>query len=103
MLATPPNTSGVTPNKVELGCGLNKRPGFFGIDIARAAGVDLVLDIEREALPFPDSSIDYLYSSHTFEHLAAPGAPIQTLREIVRIGKHGGDLEIWTPYGKSDD
>ncbi len=88
---------------VELGCGANKRAEFFGIDIAPGPAVDLVLDIERETLPFTDSSIDRVYSSHTFEHLEAPGSPIQTLREIVRVAKHGAQVEIWTPFGKSDD
>jgi SAM-dependent methyltransferase len=88
---------------LELGCGANKREGFFGIDIAPGPAVDLVLDIEREALPFADSSIERVYSSHTFEHLEAPGSPIQTLREIMRVAKHGAEVEIWTPFGKSDD
>jgi len=92
-----------TPNKVELGCGANKRPGFYGIDVASGTDVDLILDIERQSLPFPDASVNYLYSSHTFEHLEAPGSPIQTLREIVRVGKDDSDVEVWTPYGKSDD
>jgi len=65
--------------------------------------VDRVLDIERERLPFADDSVEHLYSSHTFEHLTAPGSPIQTLREIMRVMRHGGVVEIWTPYGKSDD
>lgn len=93
----------MTPNKIELGCGANKRPGFFGIDIQPGPQVDLVLNIENAKLPFPDDSVDYIYSSHTFEHLDAPGSPIQVLRDIVRVSKHLATLEIWTPYGKSND
>src|SRR5437764_914807 len=83
-----------SPSRVELGCGSHKREGFFGIDIQAGPTVDLVLDIERQRLPFPDDSVDHVYSSHTFEHLAAPGSPIQTLREIMRVTKHGGLVEI---------
>src|SRR5579875_2672321 len=89
--------------RVELGCGTHKRDGFFGIDIAPGPSVDLVLDIERQHLPFPDNSIEHIYSSHTFEHLEAPGSPIQVLREIVRVAKPDALVEIWTPYGKSND
>jgi hypothetical protein len=89
--------------RIELGCGSHKRAGFFGIDIERSPATDLVLDIERERLPFADASIDYVYSSHTFEHLEAPGSPLHTLREIMRVAKHGATVEIWTPYGKSND
>ena len=90
-------------SNVELGCGGNKRAGFFGIDIAPSPVVDLVMNIERDRLPFEDSSIDRIYSSHTFEHLEAPGSPIQTLREIIRVCKHLAQVEIWTPYGRSND
>ncbi len=61
------------------------------------------MDIERQPLPFPDESVDYVYSSHAFEHLEAPGSPIQTLREMVRVCRDGATVEIWTPYGKSND
>ena len=90
-------------SKVELGCGTHKRAGFYGIDIAPGPEVDLVLDVERNPLPFADGSVSYVYSSHTFEHLEAPGSPIQTLREIVRVCQDGAIVEIWTPYGKSND
>src|SRR5215471_8628355 len=88
---------------LELGCGANKRKDFFGIDIAAGPQVDLLLDIERQALPFHDGSVDRIYSSHTFEHLEAPGSPIQTLREVIRVARHRAEIEIWTPYGRSND
>src|SRR5215467_4144356 len=56
--------------------------------------------IERTPLPFPDDSVEHLYSSHTFEHL---GYWVGLLREIVRVCKHDGPVEIWTPYGPSRD
>jgi len=86
--------------RVELGCGSNKREGFFGIDILEAPGVDLVLDFEKAPLPFPDNSVKYVYSSHAFEHISAPQG---VLRELIRVCMHGATVEIWTPYGKSDD
>jgi Methyltransferase domain len=89
--------------RIELGCGTNKRPGFFGIDFQPSAATDLVLDIERDPLPFPDSSVEHVYSSHTFEHLEKPGSPLHTLHEIMRVAKDGATVEIWTPYGKSND
>jgi len=92
-----------SPVRIELGCGDHKRPGFFGIDISGGREVDLVHDIEKDPLPFPSDSVDHVYSSHTFEHLEKAGSPIFTLREIVRVARHGATVEIWTPYGKSND
>lgn len=93
----------MSETRVELGCGPNKRPGFFGIDKFPAQGVDLVLDIETNPLPFADDSVEHIYSSHAFEHLEHPGSPLHPLREIVRVAKDGALVEIWTPYGPSDD
>lgn len=86
--------------KVELGCGNNKKEGFYGLDIQRGPQVDLVINIEETKLPFDNDSVDYLYSSHTFEHLTH--YPF-VLQEILRVCKHDATLEIWTPYGKSND
>ncbi len=91
------------PAKIDIGCGTHKRDGFYGIDIAPGPSVDLVLDIERTALPIPNDSVDHVYSSHAFEHFNEHlGSPIQVLREIMRVAKHGALIEIWTPYGKND-
>ena len=86
--------------KVELGCGTHKKSGFFGIDILKSDQVDLVMDIEKKKLPFKDNQLDYIYSSHTFEHLTNYRFVLQ---EILRVCKHNATIEIWTPYGKSDD
>jgi SAM-dependent methyltransferase len=86
--------------QLELGCGSAKREGFFGIDILPSPSVDLVLNIEKHGLPFPDNSIDHIYSSHTFEHIANYRF---VMREIMRIAKPDALVEIWTPYGKSND
>lgn len=86
--------------KIDIGCGPNKREGFIGIDIAAAPGVDHVIDIERQPLPFEDNSVDYVFSNHAFEHIHNP---LSILREIVRVCRHGATVEIWTPYLKSND
>jgi SAM-dependent methyltransferase len=88
------------PLRVELGCGANKKEGFFGIDVEPLPGVDKVMNIEKTPLPFEDNSVDYIYSSHTFEHLT--DFPY-VFREIFRVCKPGAIIEIWTPYGKSND
>jgi hypothetical protein len=85
--------------RIELGSGNNKRRDFFGIDIAPGPQVDLVLDIERQPLPFRDDSVDYV-SSHTFEHLTP--VPVRA-PEIFRVCRHQATVEIWTPYGKSNE
>jgi SAM-dependent methyltransferase len=86
--------------RIELGCGNNKREGFHGLDIVRSPVTDYVANFEVDQLPFPDDSIEYVYSNHTFEHL---GYLPNILREIVRVCRHDAVVEIWTPYGPSRD
>ena len=94
------STPGEAITQIELGCGSNKREGFFGIDRIQSSVTDCVLNFEQEPLPFPSDSIDHVYSSHCFEHLTSL-APV--LRGIMRVCKHDALVEIWTPYGFSRD
>lgn len=81
--------------KVELGCGDRKREGFFGIDIAKLPGVDLVADVDKEGIPLPDNVVEHLFSSHCIEHLADVN---HVTSEIWRICKHNAIVEIRVPY-----
>lgn len=86
--------------KLDLGCGDKKREGFWGVDFCPGTAVDLVLNIESGPLPFEDNSIEHVFSSHTFEHL---GYFPFVLQEVFRVCREDALVEIWTPYGKSND
>lgn len=85
--------------KIDIGCGSAKREGFVGIDYVAAPGVDHVLDVVREPLPFPDDSVSHVYSAHVFEHIADP---YYIVSEIGRVCADGAKIEIVTPYAFSD-
>jgi len=61
--------SSTTKHRLNLGCGPNRKEGWINIDLTD--GVDLQLDL-RERLPFPDDSVEVIYSEHFFEHLNYP-------------------------------
>jgi len=81
--------------KIDLGCGSCKKDGTVGIDINDQPGVDYILNLDEEPLPFPDESVDYVYSSHCLEHLKNP---VRVFSEITRVCIDGAKLEFWTPY-----
>lgn len=68
--------------------------------VQQSPAVDIVFDLNVEPLPFSENSVDHIYSSHTFEHL---GNFKFIFKEIMRVCKHDALVEIWTPYGKSND
>jgi predicted SAM-dependent methyltransferase len=85
--------------KIDIGCGYAKRDGFLGVDKDAAPGVDHVVDVEREPLPFGDRTVDTIFSSHCFEHLADQAL---IFHEMSRVAVNGATLEIWTPYAWTD-
>jgi len=50
----------------------------------------------RKRIPFPDSSVLYIYSSHTFEHFTYEESSA-VARECLRVLKPGGILRIVVP------
>jgi predicted SAM-dependent methyltransferase len=61
--------SSSTKHRLNLACGPNRKEGWINIDLT--ADVDLQLDL-RERLPFPNDSVEVIYSEHFFEHLNYP-------------------------------
>lgn len=79
--------------------GLDIEPDRFGPTIATLGLVVHRCDIEREALPYPDGSVDVVVFNEVFEHLRID--PIHTLGEIHRILAPSGLLLLSTPNGVS--
>jgi predicted SAM-dependent methyltransferase len=75
-----------TPFKLDVACGQNKTPDFFGVDIAAEPGVDLVHDLENFPWPIPDNSVDEIVCNHYIEHTKDL---IKFMNEIYRIMKPG--------------
>lgn len=81
------------PTLLNLGCGPYRLPGFVNID--PEPGADMQLDL-TQPLPWPDSSIDGIYSEHAIQRLSQAQG-IALLHECRRVLKTGGVLRISTP------
>lgn len=81
--------------KLNLGCGDKKKEGFIGIDI-EDNGQDIIWNI-TEGLPFPDDSVEEIYSCHLLEHLDEDEI-VDLFREIYRVLKPGGMFEARLPH-----
>ncbi|MBF2073739.1 MAG: glycosyltransferase [Synechococcales cyanobacterium C42_A2020_086] len=87
------STADTAPVRIDLGCGPWKAPGFIGVDIAPAPGVDVVADLTQR-FPFADSSVDWVRAHDVIEHLPDR---IHTMNEIWRICKPNGMVDIRVP------
>jgi SAM-dependent methyltransferase len=84
------------PTKLDLGCGPNKQPGYYGVDSIDFVGVDLVFDL-TQPWPWADGSIEQVFSSHFYEHLTNPQR-VHVLNELGRVLKTGGTATIIAPH-----
>lgn len=89
---------------LDLGCGSTKR-GDIGIDISQGEGVDHVLALGFDDLPFPDNTFDRVFMIHAIEHVpfmvwTVAGVRtypmVQLLSEVYRVMKPGASFEILT-------
>lgn len=82
------------PIKLNCGSGPYPKPGWINVDFTDAA--DLQLDL-RERLPFPNSSVSFIYSEHFFEHLEHPNETGTFLSESLRVLIPGGQFRVGVP------
>jgi len=104
--------------KLHLGCGPHFLEGWTNVDysfgakvaripligaLSRALGLfkiqwnpSIILHNLAEPLPWPDASVDFIYSSHTLEHLRREDGA-RLIAECHRVLKPGGVLRIVVP------
>ena len=108
---------------INLGCGLSIAPGWINVDNSPNAQLSkypllrwtlwklgilsdqhyavkwpnsIKIHDLKKRLPYPDSSIDYVYTSHFLEHLALADAQ-RLIREVFRILKPRGVVRVVVP------
>ena len=86
------------PVKLEIGSG--PRRGFEEwVSLDRSIGAHIQHDLTNP-LPFPDASVDQLYSSHVLEHFSYPQPMLNVLRECHRVLKPGSSFKIAVPNAR---
>lgn len=84
--------------KLDLGCGDNKREGFFGIDKFKTASTDAEMDLFSFPWPIESDSVDEVHCSNFFEHVPAKlRKPF--MEEVHRVLKAGKNATFITPMG----
>ncbi len=84
--------------KIDLGCGSKKKEGFTGVDIQKLPGVDVVVNIGKEKLPFKDNSVEEMYSN---ECLCYVDDLEFILKEIYRVCKPKAKIHFILPHFSS--
>ena len=84
--------------KLDIGCGSNKRTGFYGIDRHPYEGVDMVQDLTQFPWHIEADSCTEIYANQVIEHMPDLCAFIA---EIHRIAADGCRVTLTTPHYSS--
>ena len=83
----------VDKRKLDLGCSFHKMDGYFGMDILKSVGVDVVGDACH--MPFKDSSFMEIYSSYALEHIQDQ---LSVISELWRICNDSAEVKLILPH-----
>jgi hypothetical protein len=89
--------------KINLGCGQNKMPGYVNVDKYATVEPDRLCDLEQFPWPFENECADEIVMTHVLEHLGAqPEIFLGIMKELYRVLKPAGQLDIRVPHPRSD-
>lgn len=87
--------------KLDFGCGKRKREGFSGVDAIAFDGVDIVMDVTKDAWPWSDASVDEVHTSHFVEHLTG-AQRVHFFNELYRVMRPNAPVTIVVPDWSND-
>lgn len=86
--------------KINLGSGHKRYDGFLNVDSDPSTKPDFLVDLEKEKLPFKDSSVEEIKAYHILEHI---GPNFFTfLQEIYRVCKNNAVIDVIVPHPRHD-
>lgn len=77
--------------RVNLCCGTQTVPGYWGIDLDERA--DLIMDLAKSDLPFPTSSLDSVICTSAINYFTRARAA-ELIREVYRVLRPGGQTRF---------
>ena len=83
------------PDRLNLGCGFDVRPGYLNVDFIEAHGPDLVADV-RDLSMLPDDHYREAIAQDVLEHLPRE-ATLEALEEWNRVLAPAGILDVRVP------
>ena len=84
--------------KIDLGCGKTKKPGYVGIDIIDHPDVDIVHDLSERPWPVASDIAHDVWVDNVLEHFSDC---VGFLNEVYRICASGAMVRVRVPYGRS--
>ena len=88
--------------KLNFGCGFDYKEGWINVDMSDEENeydekikTDKSFDFDKYPYPLKENTFDYIYLNQVLEHLERPE---KCMKELIRISKPGGIIEIRVPH-----
>jgi len=81
---------------LNIGCGPYTNEDFINLDYEWRPHLDICWDITVKKFPFPDASLEGIYTEHCLEHIPYEKC-FENLKEFYRLLKPGGTVRIIVP------
>lgn len=82
-------------DRLNLGCGRFKKPGYVNVDCFAHLEPDVVHDLDQVPYPFPSGHFSRIEADHVLEHLHNP---FGVMAEMHRLLRAGGELVVRVPH-----
>jgi hypothetical protein len=86
--------------KINIGGGYKRYDGFLNLDMDHHTNPDFIVNLEKDLLPFDDSTVDEVKAHHILEHLGE--GFFHLMKELYRICKDGAIIDIVVPHHRHD-
>jgi predicted SAM-dependent methyltransferase len=86
---------------LNIGCGFNKIYGCTNIDWDPNCQPDVILDLEKDLLPFEDNSVDKVVAHHILDRLG--DGFFHCMKELYRVCKNGATIDVQVTYPRHDN
>lgn len=82
--------------KLNLGCGRDKREGYINLDISPDVKPDVVCDIQS-CIPFRDDTFDEVLANNVLTQILESKVYLSVINDLWRITKPTGEIIIRVP------
>ncbi len=83
------------PTILDVGCGNNKAPGAWGIDLDSRSQADVICDLNHTPWPLAEGQCEEILCRHILEHVADV---MRFMAEVHRVARPGALVKVVTPH-----
>lgn len=88
-------------NKLNLGCGLDYKEGWWNWDMIEEIKTDACFDFTKENFPTSDEMVDEIFCAGVLEQILENSSLVHVLNECHRVLKPTGAITIVVPDAKT--